>query len=409
MENIVNLGNQCVQTLYSFYNEPLDDEDLNKIIGTIATGIFIGLIASMFGLETTISYAGNMALGMYSMEMMNRYTIEKNSNLVKGIGHIAKTILAAVIINVACYIFSAYQAYLLGVWMFTGIISVAYRRFKYIESITLYPSEIKSDFLIIDVLAKIACNLNFKDQQSFSQVSKGSHRMIFNINEQRKAAVKEIIFGKKEWHRHFNLNMGIEPPIPYNIIEILNRPCPVEPTKKIRDNYVLTLIPKNFSLKEAQHRSLNLLPFNLLGFYFINLFKNDIFNTIPRIVIPNLMMDASNTKTYWVLMKKNLIDETINKTLKEQKDELVKISEENNIHYTLPSTLEAAISIFAQTKIRKDLLGVAILTQCQEEINDNRVVAGILNDARGHQILTCFSINPGVYKNLGVCGVLRFS
>ncbi len=309
MENTVNLGNQCVQTLYSFYNEPLSNEDRNKIIGTIASGIFIGLIASVFDPEIAITSAGNAAWIIYCMPKIIHYKIEKNSFLIKYIDSIARMTLAFIIVNIACYIFSAYHAYLLGAWMFTGIISVAYRRFKYINSITLYPPEIKSDFLNSDVFSKIASYLDFKGHQSFSQVSKGCYRMTFNINEQRKAAAEEIIFGKKEWHKHFNLNMGIEPPIPYNIIEILNRPCPVEPTKKMRDNYVLTLIPKNFSLKETQHRSFNLFPFNLLGSYF-TLFKKGNFNAFPNILIPNSMVDASNTKTYWVLMKKNLIDET---------------------------------------------------------------------------------------------------
>ncbi len=107
-------------------------------------------------------------------------------------------------------------------------------------------------------------------------------------------------------------------------------------------------------------------------------------------------------------MKKNLINETINQTLEEQKEELVKISVENNIHYTLPSILEAAISIFAQTKIRQDLLKGEIFTQCQEEINNGRVIAGTFNSGTGHQTLRCIITNPRVYSNLGVCGVLRF-
>ncbi len=292
MGNIVNLSNQCVQTLYSFYNEPLEDEDLNKIIGTFATGILIGLIASIQGLENaTINAAGGIIYSMYCVKKIFRHSIEKKSFLVIGIDCFASLMLMLGTVKVACYIFSAYHTYLLGAWMFTGIISVVYRRFKYINSITLYPPEIKSDFLNTDVLSKIARNLNFNDQQSFSQVSKGSHRMIFNINEQRKASIKAIIFGKKEWHRYFNLNMGIEPPIPYNILEILNRPCPVEPVKKIRDNYVLTLIPKNFSLKEIQHRSLNIFIFNFLGTY-IKLFMKG--NFFP--VISSPMVDATIQK-----------------------------------------------------------------------------------------------------------------
>ena len=51
-----------------------------------------------------------------------------------------------------------------------------------------------------------------------------------------------IAFGKAEWAKYFG-NVGIEPPLPPNIDEILNSPCPIWPEKKIHETHLLTLIP----------------------------------------------------------------------------------------------------------------------------------------------------------------------
>ncbi len=51
-----------------------------------------------------------------------------------------------------------------------------------------------------------------------------------------------------------------------------------------------------------------------------------------------------------------------------------------------------------------------IFTLCQEEIDNNSVIAGTYNDPRGYQTLGCLDIFLVDQRsnNRGVCGVLRF-
>jgi len=39
-------------------------------------------------------------------------------------------------------------------------------------------------------------------------------------------------------------DIGVEPPLPQNIHEILHNPCPFWPEKKVKDTHLLVLIPK---------------------------------------------------------------------------------------------------------------------------------------------------------------------
>lgn len=52
-----------------------------------------------------------------------------------------------------------------------------------------------------------------------------------------------IAFGKAKW-AHYLGDIGIEPPLPPNIDQILNSPCPIWSGKKIADTHLLTLIPQ---------------------------------------------------------------------------------------------------------------------------------------------------------------------
>lgn len=57
-----------------------------------------------------------------------------------------------------------------------------------------------------------------------------------------KQVIQRMIFGKYQWEAHFG-DIGTEPPISPNIVEILNAPCPFWPNKKVKETHLLTLIP----------------------------------------------------------------------------------------------------------------------------------------------------------------------
>ena len=52
-----------------------------------------------------------------------------------------------------------------------------------------------------------------------------------------------MVFGKREWADHFG-DIGEEPPLPLNIKQILNAPCPMWPEKKVYETHLLTIIPE---------------------------------------------------------------------------------------------------------------------------------------------------------------------
>ena len=51
-----------------------------------------------------------------------------------------------------------------------------------------------------------------------------------------------IDFGKTDWAKYFG-DIGVEPPLPKNIEEILNEPCYFWPNKKVKETHLLVLIP----------------------------------------------------------------------------------------------------------------------------------------------------------------------
>ena len=127
---------------------------------------------------------------------------------------------------------------------------------------------------------------------------------------------------------------GYIPPLPKNITEILQAPCPFYPDKKVEETHLLVLIPKTVNGKPF---TLNLLQ---------ELIQNPkeknrtCFMCLPKYIKKDFG-DAQVEKSYWMLMTKEVIPESLNKTYEEQK-ELV----QNQDGYEIPGTLEATIGIF---------------------------------------------------------------
>ena len=55
-----------------------------------------------------------------------------------------------------------------------------------------------------------------------------------------------IAFGKDSWEKYFG-DIGVEPPLPANIEEILNNFCTFWPDKKVKETHLLTLIPEKIN------------------------------------------------------------------------------------------------------------------------------------------------------------------
>jgi len=55
--------------------------------------------------------------------------------------------------------------------------------------------------------------------------------------------VPEMAFGKTQWARYFG-DIGVEPPLPSDIVEILTGPCPIWSDQKVLDTHLLVLVPE---------------------------------------------------------------------------------------------------------------------------------------------------------------------
>jgi len=215
------------------------------------------------------------------------------------------------------------------------------------------PPEDKMDLLPKDHLMGVLDFFDAADIISAARTCK-SFRAAVNTPVVQKTLVQRFIFGPADWNRYFG-DVGEVPPLPQNLTEILNAPCPYNPGKIVGNTHMLVLIPATVDGKPF---TLNLLEV---------LTKEGAQLTI------DCWLDQENkgpAKSYWILMTRDVIPNSRSKSYDEQKA-LVKANES----YELPNTLEAATSIMMHFfKTGKRLYGHDSLTftRCK----DKAVVGG---------------------------------
>ena len=186
---------------------------------------------------------------------------------------------------------------------------------------------------------------------------------------------EELAFGKADWERFFG-DVGDVPSIPAGMAETLKAPCPFNPRKQVGDTHMLVLIPKTVNSK----------PFTL------NLLQELIqdpkektattFSFYSRAVKEELG-ETSIENSYWVLMTKDVIPGSRNKTYCEQKQ---LVQEKAADGYELPSAIEAAASILMDYfKTDEHLYGQDpwTFTRCQETVTENQWPVAIGGFSRG--------------------------
>jgi hypothetical protein len=188
--------------------------------------------------------------------------------------------------------------------------------------------------------------------------------------------VPEIAFGAADWNTYFG-DVGVEPPLPPNIEEILQNPCPFWPEKKVKDTHFLCLIPKTVRKK----------PLTLDRLQRIVKHPKQGTPTTYRNYASDVQKEHGSTpveQSHWVLMTKDVIPDSRGKSYDEQKALL-----EKEPNYQLPPVLEAATVIFMHTYkaggyIYTDgKLGPQLYMRCLEKVNKGNwpVVAGDLSAA----------------------------
>jgi len=206
-------------------------------------------------------------------------------------------------------------------------------------------------------------------------------------------------FSKNEWNTFLG-DVGQEPPLPPDIEEILNSPCPFWPDQKVWETHFLCLIPKTVNGDLLTLNSLN------------ELVQHPKQGTPTKYSYYSGHVQKEHGSTavkqsHWVLMTKDVIPDSRFKSYDEQKALVEKTS-----NYQLPPVLEAATVIFLYTYktggyiYTDNMLGPQYTyTRCLEKVNNGNwpVIAG------GHSAAgLSVSFNDFDVHDYGAAGFRKF-
>lgn len=178
-------------------------------------------------------------------------------------------------------------------------------------------------------------------------------------------------FGKREWETHIG-DVGEVPPLPENIIEILQEPSRVE-GKNRSEAEMLVLIPKTVDGKPY--------TINLAGeiFQHPKQGKGTKYQTYHDL-IQEVHGDIPVKESYWVLISKDILTESKGKT----RDEQIAMASESN-GQRAPKLIEAITSVFMSFVCKDSIVfgtNPFIFTCCQEEpINKCKLCVGCFDSS----------------------------
>ena len=172
-----------------------------------------------------------------------------------------------------------------------------------------------------------------------------------------------------KWQCYFG-EVGPIPDLRRDIITILDGACPFWPPKRVKDTHLLVLIPaevdgKSFTLDLLE--GLIKSPENGAHRAQYRGYDDDMkkhFGEIP--LIPS---------SYWVLLTRDVLPESRNKTYAAQK-EIVADASRKGMNYELPKALEAATAILTHYVPSGERLYTNSSSRCREEYKHDPVIVG---------------------------------
>lgn len=203
-------------------------------------------------------------------------------------------------------------------------------------------------------------------------------------------------FGEREW---LALCGSVDPAplLPPNFSDIWNGPCPIFPGKKVCETHMLVYIPATVDGKPF--------TFNKLGEIAKRFFpKND--NGFRYIFGVTDELRDKPIKSRWVLMIKDVIPGSRNKSYPEQEKIIAELAEKS-LGYKIPSFLEAATCILTQyffdSKTRLFTDDPWTYSRCKEQYGDQILVGGF--DPIG---LRVFNFCDFPFEYIGVAALRKF-
>lgn len=256
------------------------------------------------------------------------------------------------------------------------------------------------DSLIADSAIKIFSYLNGAGLAACCLVSK---EWIGFVKEDQdnslwKAIIsREIGFGKEKWTKYFG-DVGIEPPLPKNICEILRSSCPVFPEEMLAKTHMLVLIPEKVNGMPLTLNSLEELvrnPKQGNKASYNNFCWSRIFEELG-----NKPVD----KSCWVLMTKNVYALQMSREV-DKVAVVAALAEKTKVDYQIPKVIEAVVCIFMKhvdTGTHLFNRDPVTYTQCQERVEDYPIVVG------GFSLYGLIVDTDNGLKNSGAAVLRRF-
>jgi V8-like Glu-specific endopeptidase len=171
---------------------------------------------------------------------------------------------------------------------------------------------------------------------------------------QTKSSLPQIAFGRAKWAQYFG-DVGIEPPLPPNINEILNGPCPIWPDKKMHETHLLTLIPQSVNGKPLTLKALGELVQE----------SHSGKTTKYRFFYLGQFIDQPTQVTHWTFLTRNMIPDSQYKTLDVHRRLIGQYR-----GYEVPNILDTAVAFFMEYIQNKNRLysdSDCSYTTCQEK------------------------------------------
>ena len=186
-----------------------------------------------------------------------------------------------------------------------------------------------------------------------------------------KAQLGDAVLNAPLWERYFG-EVGVTPPLPANIEEIMNSPCPFFSTfwnkKQIKETHLLALIPSHVAGKP--------LTLDYLG-ELIKSPKGGGHKTQYRSywdAAREAIGSQSPERSYWVLMTRDVLDGSRNKSYKGQSALVAR-----HRGYTVPGALEAAVVVLLHHVRKGERLysdRPRTFTRCQENVQNYQLIVG---------------------------------
>jgi hypothetical protein len=209
-------------------------------------------------------------------------------------------------------------------------------------------------------------------------------------------------FGVQEWERYFG-EVGVEPPLPADIVGILHSSCPFWPGKQIKDTHLLVLIPSKVN---GEPFTLNLLR------SLIQSPRRAGYRTQYRDYDHDVQQSFGNRyplSPYWVLITRDVLPGSRFKTCIQQEELVAAQARRTGMSYKMPRVLEITTAILSNYACSGERLYTDVpwtYTRCQEMIpcfTEASVFVGGFS-AGGLSISDDFVPN----RNYGVSSLLRF-